>query len=101
MTPKYLAFAVSSAGTRPCALFSHRIQMEPALSACTLPGSAWARQPKTQSASIWPITWRAVTGDGRVGSTQVPGSVTRSKQESEPILLGTCGAITALRPKTE
>ena len=75
--------------------------MLPALSACTLPGSACARQPNIASASIWPMTWRAVTGLGRVGSTQVPASVTRSKQESEPILLGTCGAITALRPKTE
>ena len=88
-----------SAGTS--FLDSARIQMLPALSACTFPGSACARQPKTASASIWPMTWRAVTGLGRMGSTQVPGSVMRSKQESEPILFGTCGAITALRPKTE
>ena len=44
---------------------------------------------------------RMVTGDGRIGSTHVPGSVTRSKQLSEPILFGTCGAITALSPNTE
>ena len=29
------------------------------------------------------------------------GSVTRSKQESEPVLLGTWGAMTAFRPNTE
>ena len=73
ITPNSLAFAVSWAGTRPWALFKPRIQMEPALSACTFPGSACARQPNTASASIWPMTWRAVTGEGLMGSTQVPG----------------------------
>ena len=57
-------------------------------------------KPLTQQADIAEIR-SAVTGLGLVGSTQVPASVTRSKQDSEPILFGTWGATTALRPKTE
>jgi hypothetical protein len=69
----------------------------------TLAGTrtALAMVVASASALLCVMTWRAVTGEGRMGSTQVPASVIRSKHESEPMLLGTWGAITALRPKTE
>ena len=35
-------------------------------SAGTRSGMIWRRQPNTTSGSIWPMTWRAVTGEGRV-----------------------------------
>ena len=39
-----------------------RIHMLPAPSAGTLPRSGSSKQPNTSSGSIWPMTWRAVTG---------------------------------------
>ena len=36
-----------------------------------------------------------------MGSTQEPGSVIMSNTESEPMLLGTWGAMTAFSAKTE
>ena len=74
-------------------------QMLPALSAGIRPGSALARHPKATSASIWPMTWRAVTGLGRTGWTAEPGSATARNTPSDPWLFGTSGATMHLRPK--
>ena len=76
-------------------------QMLPALSPGTWPCSAASRQPNIRSGSIWPTTWRAVTGAGRSGCTMLPGSARTSKQASEPALFGTSGAIRHFRPNTE
>ena len=75
------------------------IQSEAAPSAGTRSGIAWCRQPNTRSGSMWPMTWRAATGQGRGTLRMEPSGADTVSGASEPALLGMSLATMHLRPK--
>ena len=100
MTLNAMALAVSagSPSVRPGPPSANRFHRQDVPSAGTLSGIAWCRQPNITSGSIWPVTWRAATGEGCLAFRMQPsGAVTRIT-DSEPSLLGTLGATMHFTP---
>src|SRR5262249_19570005 len=78
--------------TRPLPPLSERFQRHDVPSAGTRLGTAWSKQPKTMSGTIWPVICRAATGAGFCAfRMQFSGAETRTS-DSVPSLFGRCGA---------
>src|SRR3954452_21017883 len=60
--------------------------------------SAWRRQPNTTSGSMWPITWRMATAQGRGAFKIEPSGALTVIGASEPALFGMPGATRHFTP---
>src|SRR5262249_9532103 len=95
VAPTSSAGSTSTAPGPPTACRFHRHDVP---SAGTPPPSAWRRQPNTTWGSIWPVTWRAATGDGGLALRIVPSGALTRITDSEPALFGTLGATMHFTP---
>ncbi len=100
MMLKAMAFTVSagSPSTLPGPPVAERFHRHEAPSAGTPPPSAWCRQPNITSGSIWPVTWRAATGEGCLAFRMQPSGALMRITSSEPSLFGTLGATMHFTP---